>query len=92
MLDWFGRRIQGGFLRIQRLRLDSGYTRLRPSTEFMLNFTYFYVQVSSRSIPVLLSSVNGVRAQSMLQLPARGGSTWKADITSRPCIWQPLVQ
>ena len=36
-----------GFLRIQRLRLDSGYTRLRPSTEFMLNFTCFYLKASS---------------------------------------------
>ena len=35
-----------GFLRIQRLRLDSGYTRLRPST-FMLIFTCFHVKASS---------------------------------------------
>ena len=36
-----------GFPGVQRLRLDSGYTRLRPSTEFVLNFTYFHAKASS---------------------------------------------
>ena len=54
----------------RRLVLDSGYTLVRQSTEFMLHFTYFYVKVTLRSMPVLLSLLmESVHSRSFSCLP-----------------------
>ena len=70
-------------LRLQRLRLDSGYTPLRRSVYFMLIFTFFYMKASSDF---------EVDSRFCVARGALAVTIWNVDIISRPCIWQSLVR
>ena len=56
----------------------------------MMNFTFFYVKVSLRSILVLLSSVNVCTVDASVACPWR--FHFEMDVTSRPRIWQAQVR
>ena len=62
------------FLRIRRLRLDSGCALTRQSSEFMLNFTSFCVKAASD---------DEVDSRPRDSRGTRAVRTWKADITLR---------